>query len=465
MSEVTRRDFVKGAAAISAGAAVGIGALKNSTAAWAGANEKLRVAVLGVRGRGGSHLGGFQSQENVEIATICDIDENLFEDCLKKHFDERNLTRPKVETDLRKVMDDKDIDIVSIATPNHWHSLAAIWACQAGKDVYVEKPISHNVFEGRRLVEIAAETGRIVQHGTQIRSSAGIIEAVQKLNEGVIGEVYMARGLCYRWRPSIGTTPVAEVPKGVHYDLWLGPAPESPFSENRFHYNWHYMWDYGNGDIGNQGVHQLDVARWGLGVKLPSRVTSSSGMFIYDDDKEVPNVITTSYEYPNDGPRGKMLVFDTRPYYTNDEKGAKVGVLFYGSEGYMVIDSYNRYQTYLGKNEEAGPTRDEGGDHYGNFIQAVRAKDPSILNANAEEGHLSSALAHIGLASARLGRSLEFDPVREKFIGDAEANQLITRVYRKPFVVPGGASSSDGRMANGDGRTAYSGSNRWEARG
>jgi len=462
MSDVTRRDFVKSSAAISAGAAVGIGAMKKSTAAWAGANDKLRVAVLGIRGRGKSHLNGFLGQENVEVATICDIDENLFEERLKEFFDDRNLTRPKVETDLRHVMDDKDIDIVSIATPNHWHSLATIWACQAGKDVYVEKPISHNVFEGRRLVEIARENNRVVQHGTQIRSSEGIREAVQKLNEGVIGEVYMARGLCYRWRPTIGTTPVTDVPAGVHYDTWLGPAPESPFSENRFHYNWHYMWDYGNGDIGNQGVHQLDVARWGLGVKLPKRVTSASGMFIYDDDKEVPNTITTAYEYPDDGPHGKMLVFDTRPYYTNDEKGAKVGVLFYGSEGYLVIDSYSHYQTYLGEKEEEGPGRDEGGDHYGNFIAAVRARDASMLNAECEEGHLSAALAHIGLASAKLGRSLEFDPEREKFVGDAEANQLITRVYRKPFVVPGAASSEDGRMSNG---YASSGSNRWSTSG
>ncbi len=462
MSEVTRRDFVKSSAAVSAGAAVGIGALKNSTAAWAGANDKLKVAVLGIRGRGKSHLNGFMDQENVEVATICDIDENLFEDRLKEFFDDRSLKRPKVETDLRNVMEDKDIDIVSVATPNHWHSLAAIWAIQAGKDCYVEKPISHNVFEGRRLSDIAAETGRVVQHGTQIRSSEAIREAVQKLNEGVIGDVYMARGLCYRWRPTIGTTPVSEVPKGVHYDTWLGPAPESPFSENRFHYNWHYMWDYGNGDIGNQGVHQLDVARWGLGVKLPTRVTSASGMFIYEDDKEVPNTITTSYEYPNDGPHGKMLVFDTRPYYTNDEKGAKVGILFYGSEGYMVIDSYSHYQTYLGKDEEEGPGRSAGGDHYKNFVDAVRAKDPSMVHASPEDGHLSAALAHIGIASAKLGRSLEFDPEREKFVGDAEANQLITRVYRKPFVVPGGASSADGRMSNG---YASAGSNRWSTSG
>jgi predicted dehydrogenase len=447
MSEVTRRDFMKDTAAVSAGAAVGLGAFKRSTAAWAGANEKIRVACIGIRGQGKGHIKNYAGREDVEVATLCDVDERLFEERLKEIFDDQGKKRPGVETDMRRVMDDDSIDCVSIATPNHWHSLAAIWAIQAGKDVYVEKPCSHNIFEGRRLVEEARKHNRVVQHGTQIRSSAGIREAVQKLQEGVIGEVYMARGLCYRWRPSIGTTPVSDVPPGVHYDLWLGPAPESPFSENRFHYNWHYMWDYGNGDIGNQGVHQMDVARWGLGVTLPKRVLSGSGMFIYDDDKEVPNVINTTFEFPDDGPHGKMLVFDTRPYYTNDEKGAKVGVLFYGSEGYMVIDSYDHYQTYLGKDEEMGPGRDEGGDHFGNFLAAVRERKPENLHAEILEGHYSAALCHIGLISARLGRSLEFDPERERFVGDAEANQYLTRVYRKPFVVPGGPSSSDGRTS------------------
>ena len=435
MSEITRRKFIKDTAGVSAGAAVGIGALARSTASWAGANDRIRVAQIGIRGQGRSHFKGYSKMENVEVAVLCDVDENLFEERLK-HFDEEGLKRPAVETDMRKIMDDDSIHCVSIATPNHWHSLAAIWACQAGKDVYVEKPCSHNIFEGRKLLEAARKYKRVVQHGTQIRSSAGIQEAIQKLREGVIGEVYMARGLCYRWRPTIGTKPDSPVPPGVHYDLWLGPAPNRPFSENRFHYNWHYHWDYGNGDIGNQGVHQMDVARWGLDVGLPTRVTSASGMFIYDDDKEVPNVINSSYDYPDAGEHGRMLVFDTRPYYTNDEKGAKVGILFYGSEGYMVIDSYNHYQTYLGKDEEPGPGRDEGGDHKANFIAAVRAQDPSMLNAEIEEGHLSSALCHLGLISARLNRSLEFDPKKEEFIGDEEANKLLTRDYRDPFVVP-----------------------------
>lgn len=455
MTDITRRDFMKDSAGASAGAAFGLGVLARSTASWAGANDTIRVAQLGIRGQGAGHLKSYSTREKVKVVTLCDVDSNLFEDRLREIFLERGIDPPEnTRMDMREVMDDDSIDIVSIATPNHWHSLAAIWAIQAGKDVYVEKPCSHNVFEGRKLVEEARKHNRIVQHGTQIRSSEGIREGIQKLREGVIGEVYMARGLCYRWRPSIGIKEDCDIPDGVNYDLWLGPAAGRPFNPNRFHYNWHYHWDYGNGDIGNQGVHQMDIARWGLGVELPKRITSSSGMFLFDDQKEVPNVINTSFEFPDAGERGKMLVFDTRPYYTNDEKGAKVGVIFYGAEGYMVIDSYSHYKTYLGKKNEdgewgqdveEGPENDAGGDHFGNFLQAVRDRKSENLHAEILEGHYSSALCHLGLISARLGRSLDFDPEREKFVGDAEANGMLTRVYRKPFAVPGAPASESGQ--------------------
>jgi len=434
MNDLSRRTFVKGAA-------LGVAAMAATPSARGSANERIRVAVIGIRGRGGDHLEGLLAQPNVEVATLCDVDSRLFDPVSKKFFGEKGLPIPKFATDMRKVFEDDSIDAVTIATPNHWHSLAAIWAMQAGKDVYCEKPCSHNLFEGRQLVNAAKKYKRICQHGTQIRSSPAIQDAVKKLGEGVIGEVYMARGLCYRWRPTIGHFDVSEPPKEVDYNSWLGPAPEKPFTENRFHYNWHYMWDYGNGDIGNQGVHQMDIARWGLGVGLPTRITSSSGMFIYNDDKEVPNVINTSFEFPTDGPQGKMLVFDTRPYYTNDENGARVGVIFYGSEGYMVIDDYDHYKTYLGNPQndrkfEPGPELRQDGDHYANFLEAVRKQDSSILNAPIEEGHLSSALCHLGLTSARLGRSLTFDPATERYVGDDEANATLSRPYREPFVVP-----------------------------
>jgi predicted dehydrogenase len=446
MAEQSRREFIEGTAKVGAGVVAAAGVLGTSKTAWAGANDKVRVAVIGIHGRGKDHIGGWNGLKNVEIATLCDVDENLFEPTVKSFFAERTdpkdaskkiaaRKKPKFETDLRRVMEDKDIDAVSIATPNHWHSLAAIWAIEAGKDVYVEKPCSHNVFEGRQLVNAARKHNRIVQHGTQCRSNPGMKEAMKHLHDGTIGEVYMARGLCYKNRASIGKKAEEPAPAGVNYDTWLGPAPQRAFSPNRFHYNWHWHWDYGNSDIGNQGVHQMDIARWGLGVKHPSRVSAASGKFLFDDDKETPNVITTSFDYPGDGPLGKMLVFEVRPWHTNDEKNAKIGVLFYGSEGYMVIDSYDHYQIYLGPKEEQGPGGGGGANHYENFIDAVRKRDRSILNAEIEEGHYSSALCHLGLISARLGRSFRFDPEKEQVLGDEEANKMLTRQYREPFVV------------------------------
>ncbi len=423
---LSRRTFIQ--------AAAGAAAVAGTSRSWAGANDRVRVAVIGIRGRGNDHIEGLGKQDNVEIAALCDTDTRLFAKRLGE-IEKNGWKAPKVEQDMRRVFDDPEIDVVSIATPNHWHSLAAIWACEAGKHVYVEKPCSHNIFEGRRLVDAARKHKRVVQHGTQIRSSEAIREGMQKLRDGVIGEVYMARGLCYRTRDSIGHKPDSTPPAEVDYNLWLGPAPERAYSDNRHHYNWHYHWDYGNGDIGNQGVHQMDIARWGLDVTLPSRVTSMSGMYLFDDDKEVPNVITTGYDFPDAGKKGRMLVFDTRPWMTNDEKNAKVGVLFYGSEGYMVVDSYSHYKCYMGQKEEPGDEREAGGDHYANFIAAVRADDPTILHAEIEEGHYSSALCHLGLTSAKLNRSLAFDPKTEKYVADEEANKYLSRNYRAPFVV------------------------------
>lgn len=453
MSEFSRRGFMQGAAM---GAAAGAALLGTSKTGWAQANEKVRMAVIGIRGRGQEHIEQWAAIPNVEVATLCDIDENNFEGIINKFFKEKNLAVPKVETDLRKVMEDPDIDAVSIATPNHWHTLAAIWAIQAGKDVYVEKPCSHNVWEGRQLVKAAQKYGRIVQHGTQIRSNPSMKDAMKKLAEGVIGEVYMARGLCYKTRDTIGHKPVEPVPAGVNYDMWLGPAPVHEYTANRLHYNWHYMWDYGNGDMGNQGVHQMDVARWGLGVGLPSKVSTMGGMFLFDDDKEVPNTTSAGFFYPDAGKKGRMLVFDTRPWLTNDEgsffvndansddgftvtfnKGAKVGNVFYGSDGIMVIDSYERYRTYLGPKYEPGPSGEEEGNHFENFIDAVRSRKPESLNAPIEEGHLSAALCHLGLISIRVGRSFDFDPETETILNDEEASKLLTRPYREPYVVPG----------------------------
>jgi predicted dehydrogenase len=395
--------------------------------------EKIRVAVLGVNGRGKDHIAGFMAQKDAEVVCLCDPDGDL----VAKRADEFQTKYGKKVTtqkDLRKVFDDQGIDAVSIATPNHWHSLAAIWACQAGKDVYVEKPGSHNIYEGRKMVEAAAKYKRIVQHGVQLRSSEAIREAVSLLREGVIGDVYMSRGLVFRWRPSIGNKKPTPVPANFDYDLWEGPAEHVPFSPRHVHYNWHWHWHWGNGDVGNQGIHETDLCMWGLGVDtLPDKITSLGGKFTFDDDKETPEVQTSLYHYTK---QKKMIQFEVRHWMTNDEGGASVGNLFYGTKGYMVVKGYDTFETYLGQKKEKGPARKAGGDHYANFIKAVYSRKTSDQHGPVETAHLSSGLAHLGNISYRLGRVLNFDPAKEKFIGDPAADKMLTRKYRKGFEVP-----------------------------
>lgn len=424
----SRRKFIKQ----TAGAAVAISLPTILPARVFGANDRINVAVLGVNGRGQNHIQGFQNQEDVAVACLCDPDENVLGKRAGE-FESKYGQKVMQEKDLRKVFDNKDIDAVSIATPNHWHSLAAIWACQAGKDVYVEKPGSYNIFEGRKMVEAAHKYKRIVQHGVQLRSSVAIREAIQHLRDGLIGRVYMARGVVYRWRADIGRKGPGPVPAGLDYDLWTGPAEMVPFSEDHVHYNWHWHWNYGCGDIGNQGVHETDLCMWGLDVGLPEQITSMGGKFLWDDAKETPEVLSSSFLYPKEK---KIIEFEVRPWMTNLEDGAGVGNIFYGTEGYMVIKGYDTYETFLGRDRTPGPKNKAGGDHYANFIEAVRAQDASILHAPVETAHLSSGLAHLGNIAYRVGRVLNFDPKTEKIIGDKEASKLLTRKYRAPYIVP-----------------------------
>ena len=266
---------------------------------WKGAGDQINVAVIGIRGMGQSHIRAYQALENVRVTALCDIDENLFPGIVKEHFTDKGLKEPKLYRDMRKLFEDKDIDAVSIVTPNHWHALAAIWAIQAGKHVSVEKPCCHNIYEGQKLVEAARKYKVIVQDGAEQRSNPCALSMADYLNSGGLGEVYMAKGLCYKWRNTIGKKADTPVPEGVDYDLWLGPAPKQPFNPNRFHYNWHWNWDYGNGDMGNQGVHEMDIARWGLNVKLPRRISSMGGHFMFDDDQQTPNDQMTVFEFDN----------------------------------------------------------------------------------------------------------------------------------------------------------------------
>ena len=411
-----------------------------------GANDRINAVVLGVNGRGKNHISSLMKQKNVHVTKLCDPDRNLL---LKRQREFKNKYNKDVslEQDLRKVMDDKDIDVVSIASPNHWHALSVIWACQAGKDVYVEKPGSHNIFEGRKMVEAAQKYDRIVQHGVQLRSSPAINEAIGLLRDGYIGNVYMARGLVFRWRGDIGDKGFSSVPKGLDYDLWTGPAPKRPFTENLVHYNWHWHWDYGNGDVGNQWIHETDLCMWGLDVGLPTKITSMGGKFLWDDCKEVPEVLTSVYNYPEEG---KIIQFEVRPWCTNTEEGATVGNIFYGDKGILVVDGYSKYKTYLGKDRTPGKSGDDGAKeasgmdrgsggtdgHFTNFIEAVRKHDSGILTAPIETGHLSSGLAHLGNIAYRMEKVLTFNPQAEKFVNDPEADKMLTRNYRQGFEVP-----------------------------
>jgi len=415
-----------------------------STKALASANDTVRVACVGIRGQGNAHIREYSKMQNVEIAALCDVDENV----LNKRLGEvvsSGKKKPAAFTDVRKLLEDKSIDAISIATPNHWHSLIGIWACQAGKDVYCEKPCSHDIFEGRQLVRAAEKYNRIVQHGTNSRSGPAVREAMDKMREGLIGDVYMSRGLCFKWRDTIGHASEEPVPAGVHYDLWTGPAELLPFTRNRFHYNWHWNWNYGNGDIGNQGIHEMDIARWGLGVKYPTKVSSMGAHFMFDDDQQTPNTMVSTFEF-DEGGKKKMLVFEVRHWMSNHEAGIGEGVkhkdpntignLFYGSKGYLAIDGYGQYKTFLGKDQQPGPSRSEDGNNWANFIEAVRSRKQSDLNAPIEEGYMSTVLVHLANISYRLGRTIEFDAENLTCKGDAEATAMFTRKYREPFVVP-----------------------------
>jgi predicted dehydrogenase len=464
----SRRDFLKSGSIAAAVAAVprGLRAL-SAQQGVTGANDRVRVGIIGLRSRGLDHIRGYGALPNVEIAALCDIDDSVMSQRLaqvrKMGF------QPKTYTDVRKLLDDKSIDAVSIATPHHWHALIAIWAMQAGKDVYVEKPCSHNLWEGKQLIRATAKYNRIVQHGTQSRSMPSMIDAVEKMQqEAILGDIYLSRGLCFKWRDTIGHTPVSPVPAGVDYNLWTGPAPLQPFTKNHFHYNWHWFWDYGNGDLGNQGIHQLDIARWGLGpgFGFPNKISAIGGHVMFDDDQQTPNVLNCAFEYERPNQKPVILEFEVRHWITNHEaeigagrkasaaSGEKaegglgpiegsynsIGNIFYGPKGYLVIDNEAGYGTYFGRDQQPGPSMQLGkDDHFANFIACVISRKKEDLRAPIEEGHLSAGLAHLANASYRLGRTLNFDPATQLVKNDEEANLLLRegdRGYRVPFAVP-----------------------------
>ena len=477
MNKQTRRNFLK--TSLYAGTTVAWTA--KSWAQVKGANETLRCATIGFRGRGNSHIGSIkgmqQREQGVKLTALCDVDKKVLEAGAAKH-------KVTGYQDIRVMLEKEELDVVTVATPNHWHSLAAIWAVQAGKDVYVEKPVSHNVWEGRQLVNAARKYKKIVQTGTQARSSKCIQDAVQWVQAGNLGKIKVSRGLCYKRRGSIGDIPgTKDVPREVDYDLWLGPAPKKPLTRERLHYDWHWMWDYGNGDLGNQGIHQMDIARWFLGdMELSPRVWSVGGRLGYEDDGETANTQVIYHDYDS-----APLIFEvrglgvkrgsgSRPTY----RGGSVAVFVECEKGWVAVRSYGAVQAYDNDDKLIKEFKG-GGDHFGNFIQAVRSRNPKDLTAEILEGHLSSALCHTGNISHRVGKDASVEDIRdvvkkddsaleavdrmidhlavanevdlkatpltlgpaltmdtkaETFNGHAGANKLLTREYREPYVVP-----------------------------
>ncbi|MBN9661172.1 MAG: Gfo/Idh/MocA family oxidoreductase [Acidobacteria bacterium] len=464
-----------------------LGALTAASSArvW-GANDKVNVGIVGLGGRGSSHLNTYTGLAEAQVVALCDVNQAAREKA-QATLVRKSLEKAAEFEDMRQMFADPKVEAVSIATPNHWHALSAIWAMKAGKDVYGEKPACYNIHEGMRMIQVQRETKRIMQVGSQHRSLPFKIKAIAALQQGLIGKLYMTKALCYKLRPSIGHTPDSPTPPGVNWDLFLGPAPMRPFNQKRFAYFWHWFWDTGNGDIGNQGVHETGIARWALGDPIwPKTAMAFGGKFGIDDDTETPNTLTAGFSYGNE-----QLVIEVRGKMTNGEgvrqarvvtagpmagprgggrpgggpppAGAPpdapaptqvgpagnplnvgVGNLFYGSDGWAAMSDQG-FQAYKGDSSELvmeeRPERGRGGDstglHMQNFLACVKSRQEKDLHDPISNAVPSANLCHLANISYRVGRVLKIEagPV-PKFTGDAEAAKMITRpVYRKPYEV------------------------------
>lgn len=439
-------------------------------------SNKVRVAILGCRIRGKQHAAELAKVADCEIAYVCDPDKDLAAE-LATIVDKNQGKAPIAVQDMRRVFDDKSVDAVFIATPNHWHALAAIWAMQSGKDAYVEKPVSHNISEGRRIAQVARKLNRICQGGTQNRSNMALAEAVEYMRAGKLGEVKLARSIIYGQRGSIGPRSTYEPPKNVDYDLWTGPAPLGPLTRKSLHYDWHWDWQTGNGELGNNNIHSIDICRWGLGLTgLCRSAISYGGRFGYADAGQTPNTQVCIFDFGD-----KTIVSETRGLKTAPfREGFTGGWLFFGTEGSIAGNSLFDHD---GKLVSTFTAKRKSENHFANFISAVRSRKREDLNAEITEGHLSTSLCHIGNISWRLGREATVAEVREQlsvlkvrddvqetldrttrhladskvdldqtrvvlgsvlfpdsekenFLDNAAANTFLSREYRKPFVVP-----------------------------
>ena len=485
--KLDRRGFLKNAA-VAAGAAAGTALIPSGCSHFAisgtkssgriiGANDTVRVCVAGIHGRGGSHIGAFAGKNGAMVTHLVDPDSSLFEKRVKS-IQEKAGNTPKCYQDLREALDKEEFDVVTVAAPNQWHSLLGIWACQAGRDVYVEKPCSHNVYEGRKLVEAARKYKRMVQHGTQRRGSSSYYKQMAAIASGKYGKLKISYGYASKPRGSIGFEEAKTPPKELDFDIWLGPATQRPYHENLVHYNWHWNWDFGNGEIGNQGVHQMDVAYWAVnaatGLTAPKSVISMGGRFSYVDQAQTPNTQLTLYDF------GETKLF-FEDYGLAKGKYKRVTNAFFMEEGVIRGDKFYPNGSDKGEPLEDIAYNKPDGDIYENFINCVRSRKREELQADVLVAHHSSALCHLGNISYRLGRQvpfnkkakalggdkdsvqafedmkehlgdevkldmndatyclgpkLKYDGKKEQFVGHYGANQLLTRPYRAPYVVP-----------------------------
>lgn len=425
MSSTSRRTFLKttGSGVLASLLVPGVTGI-----AKAAASERVRHAVIGVGNQGRHHAQAFASLPGCEVVALCDLDPEQLRNAVQKAPE---LGKAAQVADFRRLLDDTSIDTVSIATPDHWHTPVALAALQAGKHVYVEKPCSHNIREAMLLKSAAAKTGKCVQQGTQGRSSESIRQAVALLRDGGIGKVRMAKAINHQLRKPIGREPECAPPAGVDYDRWLGPAPVRPFTKNRWHYQWHWFWDYGCGDIGNDGIHQIDQARWGLGVGMPKAVSASGGQLFYDDDHETPDTQVITYEYDE-----CYLVYEMRLWTDYTLEGHDNGVVFYGDKGKLEIGRNGVDVSVTGEEtKHLGPYADIK-DHMRNFLDCARANNPAELFAPVEDGAVSTALCHLGNIATRVDRKLKIDAEKWECIGDTEAQALFSRSYRKGYELP-----------------------------
>lgn len=428
MQNVNRRSFLK-----KTGAALAAGSVLNFNPSVFGANETITLALIGGKGQGRTDALN-AIKDGAVIKTLCDIDDEVLRRTGSDLAKAQN-KNPTSEKDFRRVLEDKDIDGVIIATPDHWHAIPTILACQAGKDVYIEKPLSQTILEGQLMRDAARKHNRVVQVGMQRRSGEHFQRAIEYVASGKLGKVCLVKAWMCQVRGSIGTPPDGPVPPGVDYDRWLGPAPKRPFNRNRFHYSWRFFWDYGNSELGNQGVHMLDVAMWGIqalrGVDkcLPKHVSGSSGIYWLNDAKEVPDTQVMTYDYGD-----LALVWELRSFQDAfPMEGTTAGTAFYGTEGALFVDGAG-WKVHSKKGEVGPSEKAAGGSHTRNFLECMKSRKPP--NADVELGRLSTTLCHLGNICTRLKRDLHFNPAAENFANDQEASALLTKEYRAPYLLP-----------------------------